>query len=234
MSSNELLAIIPARGGSKGIPRKNIINLGGRPLISYSINAAKNAKNVSRVVVSTDDEEIANISRELGAEVPYLRDSDLSQDDSSVIDTVLNTLTNFQKDENYEPDFVVLLQPTSPFRSVDDIEKSFDLLLETEVDSVVSVCKSEIHPYWMKTIDSNSLMHDFIDTDNDFYRRQLLPPIYRLNGALYVSKKESLIRERTFSPKSTAAYVMSREKSVDIDEMLDLEFAEFLMRKMNE
>ena len=138
-----ILAVIPARGGSSGIPRKNVRMFAGKPLIAHTIDAAKRAPSVSRIIVSTDDEEIARVSKECGADVPFLRPAELATSTSKVVDAVVHLLEKLKADENYAPAHILLLQPTSPLRTSDDIEKAIKLFFDSEADSLVSVVRTE-------------------------------------------------------------------------------------------
>ena len=151
----EIIALIPARGGSKGIPKKNIKNLRGKPLISYSIGSAKKTKYINKVVVSTEDKEIAEISREYDAEI-IERPEELAEDESSTIDTILHALEVLRA-ENYNPDIIILLQPTSPLRNAEDIDSAIELFLNSDCESVVSVCEVEHPPHWCFEIEEGYL-----------------------------------------------------------------------------
>lgn len=227
----DILVIIPAKGRSTGVPGKNMRLLAGKPLIVYTIETAKKARKVNRILVSTDDPKIKEISEKCGAEVPFLRPEELAKDNTPGIDPIIHALNWLEEKENYRPEIVVLLQPTSPLRSGRDVDNAIDLFFEKKADAVVSVCLSETHPYWMKEVDNDGRMSAFIN--NETAKRQELPPIYQLNGAIYISKVPVLLEKRTFCPEKTFAYIMPRERSVDIDTQLDFEFAEFLMGRKN-
>ena len=217
------LALIPARGGSKGIPRKNIRSLAGKPLIAWTIQAALACPQIDSVVVSTDDLEIAEISRHWGAQVPFMRPAELAQDDSPSMDTVFHALQQL-------PGFdaVLLLQPTSPLRSAADIQGCLELALARRACSVVSVCAPASSPYWMYTLDANDRLKKLIDS-GDITRRQDLPPAYALNGALYFAATDWLRHSKTFLNDETTAYLMPPERSLDIDTPLDWKIAELLL-----
>lgn len=226
----EILAIIAARGGSKGLPGKNIKELCGKPLISYTIEAAKEAKYITRVVVSTDDNDIARVSKELGADIPCMRPDELATDNASSIDAVLHMVNYLKEVENYNPEFIVLLQPTSPLRNSKHIDEAIEKLLETKMDAIVSVCESEVSPYWSNVFNENKLEY-FIEEGKKITRRQDLPNVYRMNGAIYGIKTDVFIKEKTFEPESLTGYIMSNKDSVDIDEALDFKFAEIIMKE---
>lgn len=229
INNKSILAIIPARGGSKGIPRKNIKDLNGKPLIAYTIEETKKSKYIDKLVVSTEDEEISKISTMYNAEVPFLRPKELAEDHTPGIDPILYTIKWFQSN-GYKFDYIVCIQCTSPFRRVEQIDDALEKLINKDADSIVSVCESEVSPYWMKKIE-NGMMNNFLDNIPFYARRQDAPQIYRLNGAIYIAKAEVLLKNNNWYTENTLAYVMDRKSSVDIDEMIDFKFAEFLMRE---
>ncbi|HBJ1652176.1 cytidylyltransferase domain-containing protein [Clostridium botulinum] len=226
---NEILAIIPARGGSKGLPGKNILNLNGKPLIAHTILASKNSKFVTRVVVSTDDKEIAKISKKYGAEVPYLRPSSLAKDKSLTIDSVFHMLDYLEKYECYFPEYVLLLQCTSPLRNEQHIDEAIEKLVKSNFHGIISICESEVNPYWTNILKNENLQY-FLEEGKNITRRQDLPNIYRYNGAIYLAKTEVLKRERTFEVENLTGYVMDRESSIDIDTEIDFKIAEIIMK----
>jgi CMP-N,N'-diacetyllegionaminic acid synthase len=217
-----VLALIPARGGSKGIPRKNIMPIAGRPLIAWTIAAALAAR-VDAVVVSTDDAEIADAARAAGATVPFLRPAALAADDTPGIDPVLHAL-----DELPGFDTVLLLQPTSPLRSTADIDAALALKAATAAPSVVSVSEPATHPYWVYAIGPDGRMVPLIDQQKA-PRRQDLPAVHALNGALYLADSAWLQSGRRFVDANTRAFIMPPERSVDIDTPLDWLIAEALL-----
>jgi len=226
-----ILALIPARGGSKGIPYKNARLLMGKPLIAYTIEAALQSQYQLRVVVSTDDEEIAEVARTADAEVPFLRPAELARDKAPTLPVVQHALGWLEQHEGYKPDLVVLLQPTSPLRRAEHIDQGIKLLLQTDADSVVSVCEVEHSPYWMRVLDNEGRVKPFVEGDHEFSRRQDLPPVYRLNGALYVTKRRIVMEERCLLGDDVRALVMAREDSIDIDDEVDFLLAELLLKR---
>lgn len=230
INGKTVLAIIPARGGSKGVPRKNIKDLCGKPLIAWTIDEAIKSKYIDRLVVSTEDEEIANISRKYGAEVPFLRPIELAQDDTPGVEVLLYCINWLKYNENYYPDYVCTLQCTSPFRNSNHIDEALEKLIEEKADSIIGVCQSEISPYWMKNIENGKLI-DFIKDSHKYSRRQDLPIVYRLNGALYIGKTDVLLKNRNWYTDNTLPYVMSQEDSIDIDTVLDFKLAEVIMKE---
>jgi CMP-N,N'-diacetyllegionaminic acid synthase len=225
------LGIIPARSGSKSIPRKNIVVLAGKPLIAHTIQAALDAKHTDRVIVSTDSQEIADVARLFGAEVPFLRPPELAQDDTPGIEPILHAVRWLSDNDDYHPDYVMVLQPTSPLRTAEDIKAAVQLAQKQHADSVVSVCPVRQHPYWMKRITDDGRLVDFLSLDRTYAARQDLPPVYALNGAIYLIRREILLERQTFYTEHTYAYVMPLERSVDIDTEIDFKLAELLMRE---
>lgn len=226
-----MLALIPARGGSKGIPRKNLAPLGGRPLVAWSIDCALRARGVERVLVSTDCPEIAEIARAAGAEVPFLRPAELAGDRVPGMDPLLHALEWCAAREAYRPEWLVYLQPTSPLRAPEDIEAAFELAQKPGVEAVVSVAPAPSHPFWAKRIDADGRLQDFLADAPEVSRRQELPEAYALNGALYLARCETLRAARSFYGDRTYALVMPRERSVDVDTPFDLELAGWLLAR---
>jgi CMP-N,N'-diacetyllegionaminic acid synthase len=221
-----MLAIIPARGGSKGLPGKNIKILAGKSLICHAIDEAKKSKYIDKVVVSTDDESIAHAAIECGAECPFLRPEHLASDDALVNDTYIYMLEKLSTEYEIDiPDFMVL-QSTSPLRTVNDIDGAIELFREKNADSVISYTE-EIHPVsWHKFLDEN--LH-FIDIfDQKMANRQELRKSYYPNGAIYIFKKEIIFQENWYTDNSFA-YLMPRLRSVDIDTIDDFMYAEYLL-----
>jgi CMP-N,N'-diacetyllegionaminic acid synthase len=218
-----LLALIPARGGSKGIPRKNIRSFCGKPLLQWSIDAAVATTCVDQVVVSTDDPEIAEIAKACGAEVPFLRPAELASDTAPGIAPVLHALEQLPKVTD-----VLLLQPTSPLRTSADIEAILVMREETGSESAVSLTPCAKHPAWSYTLSQDQQLETLLQLDGSHCRQQL-PPAYVLNGALYLASRDFLLREQAFIREDTVGYVMPAERSVDIDTPLDWQLAEFLM-----
>lgn len=229
----EKLAIIPARGGSKGVPRKNIKELINKPLIAYTIQAALNSDHVSRTIVSTDHDEIARVAKNYGAEVPFIRPKQLAKDEVPTLPVLQHTLTWLKQEEGYEPRVVVLLHPTSPLRNSEHINEAMELFFEEDTESVVSVCEVEHTPYWFKTINEEGRIQPFVENNKDYTSmvRQELDRVYRLNGAIYINEKKVIIEEGRHYKKNAKAYVMSQENSVDIDEPLDFYLAETLLKQ---
>lgn len=226
-----IIAIIPARGGSKGLTKKNIKSLNGKPLIFYTIEEAKKSVYIDKVVVSTDDEEIADIAKQIGAEVPFLRPKELAKDDTPGIYPIVHAVKWIIKEKNYIPEYVVNLQPTSPLRTADDIDKAIEKIMNSNFNYLVSVCEAQHHPYWMKTIEQD-MLKDFVEQGSDkALRRQDLPQVYSLNGAVYVYKTETLLMNPFMTDEKVLPYIMPKERSVDIDDFYDFKFAELLIKE---
>lgn len=226
------LAIIPARGGSKGIPRKNIIPIKGKPLIAYTIEQAKNSKHLDRCVVSTEDIEIKNIAQEYGAEV-IDRPTTLASDTAKSIDVVLHTLQTLKEKENYIPDAVMILQVTSPLRKSTDIDQAINLFSESECDSLVSVCVApeKANPHWIRKIE-NGYLKNYIDGDTQSDRpRQQLPKVYWRNGMIYLTKTSVILEKNNIYGDKSYPMIMDPRYYVNLDEPSDLILLEALIDK---
>lgn len=228
------LCIIPARGGSKGVLRKNIRQLAGKPLIAWTIETALACPSLTRVIVSTDDQEIAEIARQYGAEVPLLRPAELAQDDTPDLPVYQHALSWLAEHECYRPDIVVWLRPTVPLRTVQDVEAALQQLIETGADCVRSVCPAKHHPYWMKRLNGDRLVPfvEGIDVAR-YYQRQLLPPVYRLNGAVDVTWCRTVMEKGLLYSGDVRGYVMPAGRSIDLDSELDFALAELLLQRRN-
>lgn len=226
----KVLGLIPARAGSKGVKDKNIKLLRGKHLIAYTIEEAIKSNLFEDIIVSTDSEKIADISKKYGASVPFLRPKELAEDDSPTIDVIIHCI-DFMKNACKEYDEIVLLQPTSPLRKAKHIKEAYNLFKEKEASFVVSMCKCEHLPLWTNTIGNDLNIDNFIREEIKNIRRQDLPQYYRLNGAIYVAKVHSLIRERSFFGKNSFAFIMDFKSSIDIDTIEDFELAEFYLRR---
>jgi len=217
----EILAIIPARSGSKGVPRKNIKDLNGKPLIAYTIEAAKHSKYIDKVIVSTEDIEIKDVAIKFGGYVPFLRPNELATDSSPSIDAILYTINKLKQEYDYFPKYICLLQCTSPLRTAKHIDEAFLKLQQTNMDAVVSVCEAEVNPYWSNIFKGDKLEY-FLEKGKTITRRQELPDIYRMNGAIYIIKTDVLMETKTFEPENLTGYIMDDISSIDIDTFLDL------------
>lgn len=230
VSNPIIYAIIPARAGSKGIPKKNIVELGGKPLIAWTIQAAQEAENVQRVIVSTDSKEIRRIALEAGGEVPFLRPEEIAQDQTPGITPALHAIEWLKEHEDQLPDYIAYLQPTSPFRTATDINRSIRLATSQNADSVVSVVKPKHHPNW--SVEINEVSGKLLDPPElkKASRRQDLSSVFALNGAIYLAKSQLLLEKGTWYTARTFAYIMPPERSLDIDNTWDLYLGELIMR----
>lgn len=234
-----ILAIIPARGGSKGVPRKNIKELAGKPLIAWTIEAAKAAPSVTRVICSTDDQEIADVAKQYGAEVPFLRPAEIAKDLSTDVEFLTQALDWLKTNENYIPDIVLRLPPTSPLRTAAHIEEGIKVLLENpEADASRPIAESPKHPYKMWKISEDKkylepfLPKSFTNMDQPYNMpRQILPDAYIHTGAMDVMRRDTILNLKSTSGNKLAYFFMKLEDSVNIDHPIDFEMAELLMQK---
>ena len=226
----KILAIIPARGGSKGIPSKNIQKLGKLPLVAHTIKSVKNSKKVNRIIVSTDNEKIAKIAKQYGAEVPFLRPKKFSRDGSSTLDVVQHTLQFLEKVENYIPDIITILLPTSPFRPVKVIDKSISLLRNSNATSVVSVHKTKTHPF-KAFLPKNDFLKPLKQDYKKYYQRQKLPPFYHTTGIAYTFWFDTLKKYgHYYGPRMKPLISHSDEMNLDIDNVFDFFVAEMTLK----
>ncbi len=228
INGKKILAIIPARGGSKGIPRKNIKMLAGKPLIAWTIEEAKKSKYIDRLILSSEDDEIISVAQEWGCEVPFVRPKELAQDETPGIEPVIHAINTLS--EKY--DYVCLLQPTSPLRKVEDIDGCISKCIEFEAPSCVSIVEVDKNPYWMYEIGKDEVLKPLF-ANNKATRRQDLPKIYALNGAVYVSSANEIINKRKFVTENTVSFEMAKKSSVDIDEIIDFKFSELIIEDNN-
>lgn len=220
------LAIIPARGGSKRLPQKNILELDGKPLISYTIEAALGSSKLDNIIVTSEDEDILSIASKYDVEL-FKRPSKYALDNSSTIDTITNVINNIDKKFEY----IILLQPTSPLRTNKHIDEAIKLLEDKEADGIISVCEVDHPVQWSMTLPKNHNMDKFI-ANIDTSRSQDLPLNYRLNGAIYIAKTEKLLKQNTrFLKENMFAYIMDKSSSIDIDDKIDFYFAETILKK---
>ena len=228
----KILGIITARGGSKSIPRKNIKDLGGKPLVAWTIEAAKNSGIFDRVILSTDDQEIADVSKKFGAEVPFLRPTELAQDTTPHMPVLKHAVETLKDKENYYPDYVAILQPTAPFREPRHFKEAYDLLAATGADSVISVAEIPGHsnPMWALKVNDEGIANLFVTGEPPYKRiprRQELPKAYTNSGHIYIFKTGLLFTDNpNFYGEKTAAYVMEDKYCVNIDNPVDWEKAE--------
>lgn len=232
----KVLAVIPARGGSKGVPRKNIRLVCGKPLIAYTITTALAAKHwFHRVIVSTDDPEIAHIARDYGAEVPFLRPAELAGDHVPTVPVLQHAVRFVEAQENIAMDWVCLLQPTEPFRTAEDIAGALTLGFEGGCDSVISVTQVfATHPILMKRIENNRLLPFVIEEKEGTRRQDYQPPAYMRNGAIYLTRRDVLMKQNSIWGEVIRPYVVPHERSVSVDTELDLKVVEILMKERGE
>jgi CMP-N,N'-diacetyllegionaminic acid synthase len=225
MYKKTFLAIIPAREGSKRLPQKNILNLCGKPLIAYSIEAGLKSKYINKVIVSSDSNEILNISKNYGA-FTIKRPHIFAKDTSSTYQAVKHTIDNI---ESYN--YIILLQPTSPLRTFKDIDKSIELLIKKNADAIISTCLVDHPIQWTTTLNTNLNLDSFIQSLNS-KRSQEQEKHYRLNGAIYIARTDLLLKEKTFFLKNnTYTYIMPKETSIDIDDETDFLLAQVLLNR---
>ena len=224
--ANKYIAIIPARGGSKRLPGKNLLEIAGKPLIAWSIESALKSKVFERVIVSTDSVAIAQTAVDMGAEAPFLRPSALSTDVSATVEVLLHALNILGIPKSNPISHVACLQPTSPLRKAEDIIHAKELLEKNNADAVISVCKNEHSPLWSNILPDDNNMESFLSDQAQKTPSQLLPEYYRLNGAIYFCDIMRLIEEKTlFLNSNIYAYIMNRKNSIDIDDEVDFDLA---------
>lgn len=226
MSSSNFLAIIPARSGSERLPHKNKLNLCGKPLISWTIEAAKRSKYIDKIAVTSDDSEILKIAKKSSVEI-IVRPYELASNSATSVDVIKHSLESL---DTYE--YVILLQPTSPLRNYQHIDESIKFLKQKNADAIISVCKTDHNPLWSNRLDSNLNMSNFIENEQSSKRSQDLEKFYRLNGAIYICKTENFLKENTFFiKKNIFAFIMDKKSSIDIDDEFDFEIAKAYMSK---
>jgi CMP-N,N'-diacetyllegionaminic acid synthase len=224
-----ILALIPARAGSKGMPRKNVRLVGGAPLASWSWTVARGLPAIDRVIVTTDDPEVAALARAAHVEVPFVRPAELASDSASLFAVAEHALRWLKDADAYEPDVVLLLQPTSPLRTSHDIEGAIAFMEQHNASSVVSICEAEHHPFWTFSRGEDGIIRFLVEQGKAATRRQELPPAYRMNGAVYLVRRDVLLEKRTFEPDPTLGYLMPADRSIDIDSAWDLQVADLVL-----
>ena len=225
IDGKSVLAVIPARRGSKGLPGKNVVNVGGRPLIAWTINAAAASHYIDRTVISSDDTEIIAAAEAAGGDVPFVRPAHLATDEAPVEVVTLHVLDNL--DQKY--DLLVLLQPTSPLRVGQDIDACLELCMKSGASSAVTVAEAAKSPYWMFNLEPNGRMDRILPYPEGDHRRQSLPPAYTLNGAVYVVDVQYFRETQKFIDAGTVASVMPSERSIDVDTSMDLTILKALL-----
>lgn len=229
----KVLAIIPARGGSKGIPKKNIKRLGNFPLIVYSLLFAKHCPEITECIVSTDSEEIASVALQYGGKVPFLRPPELSQDDTPMFPVLYHGLTTMEQFTGYPYDYLVLLQPTAPFRLPEDISNALKKLQSVpEADGILTVNIPDFNPLWVCVTEQNGFMSELFPLATHVNRRQDLPTVYRINGLLYIWKRQFILSNPyNFRQGKNLIFLVDSIRSVDIDTEEDFEKAEQLIQQ---
>ena len=217
IEGKKIMAVIPARGGSKEVPRKNLRALAGKPLIAWTIEEAHKSQYLDRIILSSEDAGIIKVAEEWGCEVPFVRPVELARDDTPGIEPVIHAIKAIR--EFY--DYVVLLQPTSPLRTAGDIDDCIRYCVRQGAPSCVSVTLANKHPYWMYCLDKDQILRPLMAPGHSDARRQDLPPVYVINGAIYIAKTDYLIKEKSFISNDTLAYIMPAERSWDIDNETD-------------
>lgn len=230
-----ILAVIPARGGSKGVPRKNVRMVGSKPLIAYTITAAAALKDqFHRLIVSTDDNEIAEIALKYGAEVPFMRPAELAGDKVPMVPVLQHAVLAIEEMDQIALDWVLLLQPTCPFRAPEDIQAALDLALTGGCDSVISVVRVlAYHPILMKKIENNRLLPFAIEEIEGTRRQDYSPPAYMRNGCIYLTRRDTLIQTNSIWGKVIRPYIMPEDRSVNVDSELDMKLVEMLLQERN-
>ena len=227
----KILCLIGARGGSRGIPGKNIRNFYGKPLIAYTIEQALSLKKyIDRIVVSTDDPEISRVAKQYGAEAPFLRPKELASDKSNIGDAIIYTLNRLEKEEKYKPDYILLLQPTAPLRERGDIIKCIELIKNKKCDSVITVCPTNYLFFNLEPDGKLCIINDPKSKIRIKPNRQSVPATHTYNGLVYISRRESFLRYRNFLADNTYAVVCDAWRSVDLDSVEDWVLAEFLYK----
>jgi len=223
------MALITARGGSRGMPRKNVLSLAGKPLIAWSVEAALKSRRIERTIISTDDPEIADIAKKCGAEVPFMRPPELAGDNVRHMPVVRHAVKWMEQNGNYIPDYVMLLQPTSPLRNVEDIENTIRLAEEKKPDAVISVKEIETHPFYSREITGDGFIRDFPGITQGELIRQEIPDAYTENGSIYLVKRNVILEQESLIPRNSLAYIMPKCRNIDIDTEWEFRLAELII-----
>jgi CMP-N-acetylneuraminic acid synthetase len=224
------LGVIPARGGSKSVPRKNIAMLNGKPMIAYTIQAAQGSQRLTDFVVSSEDAEIIRVAQQYGAPAPFVRPEELATDDAPSLPVVQHAVRKMEALKGVKYDVIVLLQPTTPLRRPEDIDAVIDKLVSTGADSVVSVCDvGAYHPARMRKIEDDRLVELPVREPREMLRRQDLPPVYIRNGAVYAVRRQVVMEQNSMIGQVSRPYIMPENRSVNVDSPLDFRLAEILL-----
>ena len=225
IEENKVLAIIPARGGSKGIPKKNIVDVGGKPLVFYSINVAKESKFIDRVIVSTDSKEIAEVTEKIGAEVPFIRPSELARDDTPTYPVIKHVLEWLNEKENYKPELIVILEPSFPLRTVKEVDEAIKAISsDKEADSLRGVCEPFQNPFKMWLL-NDKYLEPLIKMGEETHGtpRQKLKKVYWQNGFIYISRYETIMEKGDIAGEKILPFILGKNKYIDLDTKEDLE-----------
>ncbi len=230
----KVMVIIPARGGSKGIPEKNIVSLGGKPLISYTIETAKQSKYINRIIVSTDDEKIADVSRRYGAEVPFMRPEDMARDESPVVPVLHHAVQWLEGNQGYRADILLMFQPTSPFIKVQQVDDAIKLLLSNpDADAVTTVIELPhvFHPYNIREIEDDGSVEFFMPVEHDRYSTRQTKPKFYAFGNFYVFRHDTLAKQKSLYGKKCLPLIIDSLTAFDINYPADLAIAECILNK---
>ena len=230
--NKKILAVIPARGGSKGIPSKNIFNVGGQPLIKYTIDCAKNSKYLDRTVISTDSLEIKRVAEEYGGDVPFMRPAELALDTSKTIDSIVHAVKTL-KEMGEEYDYVMIIQNTVPLRKSWHVDESIEKIADSNERSLVSVTEVEKHPILMRTLNEDGTLKNLLHM-NSTMRRQDFPKFYKVDGAIAIQKIDKEFNLNTSINDGKLAYIMESKYSIDIDNYIDIKVIEYYLEKERE
>jgi CMP-N-acetylneuraminic acid synthetase len=225
-----IVALITARGGSKRLPRKNVLPVSGKPLIVWTVQAASAARSIARTLVSTDDDEIATVCKSAGGEVPFRRPEHLAGDYSSHYDVVAHAIDWLEANEGGLPDYVLLLQPTTPLRTAEDIDGIAELAGRTGAESLVGVVPVSHHPMLCHRLSATGTLEPYLPRPAGYLRTQDLEPAYAVNGALYLFRPEAFRARKQVLGDHPVAYVMPRERSLDVDDAFDLALVDLALK----
>ena len=228
INDKSVLGLIMARGGSKGLPRKNLRQVGGKPMIAWTVEAGKHSQCIDRLILSSEDDEIIDTARQFECEIPFVRPKNLATDESSPLEVIRHTIESLP--EKY--DYLVLLQPTSPLRIASDIDRCVELCYQKKAPACVTITESEKTPYWMYELQEGHRMHPVMSGTERVVRRQDLPKTYTLNGAVFVARFDWIINQNDFLGPDTIGCEMPRVRSIDIDSETDLIVANALLKEM--
>lgn len=229
INGQSVLAFIPARGGSKSIPNKNILRLKGKELIAYTIEAAVDTGICDEVIVSTDSAKIAKVAEKYGANIPFLRPKKISKDDSQMMDAVLHAINWFEENKK-RYDIFLHLQPTSPLRNSDHIKEAFSVYFKNNADVIISVNETDYVPDRLNILPEDNRMSQFVNPQTQYINRQEFEKYYELNGAIHVANWNVLRKKKTWFVDNSFAYIMDKKYAIDIDSRLDFYFTEFLLK----